>query len=791
MTFVCNEGTWRADLLRMMENYSRTWGADANGLVGCSQNWQVNEAFWKLIEAVDPDHFAAFQHTIRGLGMADPGAYEVHIQQRVAAWTSAHGGTDAEARLQFENETYLSCPLDGLPAPDEIERRIRSRLAPLNFGTVSVTRGYRANEAPPHGAVDMCQLTYRPKRVTTINHAALPNAVRLLVASATGDLSPSHLQHLTANSEVEHVVLDVDASDVALLLEYCWTGTVDMLATTLASALQGGGAVVPPEFASPEFTKDTPLNHARLGCQLFRVVEPSTAEMPVVILAGESADDFSYAFTRRHVCGDTYWLPTHPEPEDAELHRTIIETFAKVLSRLYSTSPTGNRRILLSSLTLSRDELDVLFDELCNTVWGSRINSDGTGEIQMSICDPMDIPVRRSSFLLDGAHPNDSLSEPFSGANLERDLDIPLPSEAVGLRPDTLRWQVDIEASGHMLPTRSALHPLLCVGSHEHWATRSSKYGISVDSHGRTWSFTNSPLSQLLVRLRLRLPPPEEIFRTLLAEFGATLEISDKGRYSERMLELWGGLDKLAADLRSEPTNKLLNYWIAERQEEDLGRVHQGRRYLTLAAARAITTADDEECRVLLDRYLHNEIVNRGFVLQCPLCRACAFYPTEDVGSRFQCLRCRRSNEILSGTWRETLEPEWYYALDEVVYQGLINNASVPLLAMSELATDARSFLHMPEAKIQREGQPDVEIDLWTIVDGAITLGEAKKETLLATGASREVARCNLLRDLLRKMTADTWVMATASDDWSERTKTNVNTRIGAATQVRWLTALR
>jgi hypothetical protein len=62
---------------------------------------------------------------------------------------------------------------------------------------------------------------------------------------------------------------------------------------------------------------------------------------------------------------------------------------------------------------------------------------------------------------------------------------------------------------------------------------RSSTSGISIDSHGRIFTVTGPSLAQL-VQVRLRLPTARQVFSTLLAGAGVTLQESDKGRYTPR-----------------------------------------------------------------------------------------------------------------------------------------------------------------------------------------------------------------------------------------------------------------
>jgi hypothetical protein len=96
----------------------------------------------------------------------------------------------------------------------------------------------------------------------------------------------------------------------------------------------------------------------------------------------------------------------------------------------------------------------------------------------------------------------------------------------------------------------------------------------------------------------------------------------------------------------------------------------------------------------------------------------------------------------------------------------------------------------MPEVVVHRPARNDIEVDIWAIVDGRIVIGEAKKSDQLETTDRREKQRCAALRDLATDLTADEFVMATASPAWSDRSKKNVESIIGSVAKVRWVTDL-
>lgn len=182
VTLVCSEGDWRADVQRMLECYSRTWGGDGNGLIACTADWEVAEPFWRLAEALDADRWAVFARTWRGVQMTEE-AYKAQLAERVEQWAQQSRVTLEQAREVVEPEFLRGGSGARLVTPDALEERIRWRMAPLASAQVAVTAAYSADEPPSHGLVDMCELTYQPGRFTGTDLSGLPEAVQLLVAA--------------------------------------------------------------------------------------------------------------------------------------------------------------------------------------------------------------------------------------------------------------------------------------------------------------------------------------------------------------------------------------------------------------------------------------------------------------------------------------------------------------------------------------------------------------------------------------------------------------------------------
>ena len=800
VTLIDSKGDWRARVRRMLECYARTWGGDGNGLVSYMGAVEVPEAFWPLLRAFDADQWVAFSDTLAGLRMSDPAAYEAQLQNAVGRWHGETGMPESEARELFEDDERLSDAF--VPVETAHDAYIRRWLAPAASEFTIIEGGYSADRKPPHGLVDMCELTHVPAYVAELDVSALPASVQLLVLSRTGSLAPGHAAHLQGRDGFERRKIAVSPEELDHVLEFAWTGLVNTLAMRALGELRARYSGVSEEvpdlgYADADVAAHFPLAQTRLGCTWHRKFDRTFyLGSPLVVVCGDSAADFTYAYTRRRAVGPTFWLPVD---DDAEVRAAVFGALARHLA----TSRRGSsldREVLLTSLTMDVEQRETVRGEMLNTMWGRTLDNPTSPTLR--VCAPADVPSGRKWLLADSTHIGVEHYDPFAGDTMVRALDLAGPSEARGVKATACSWQVDVAVPGHQVPARWALQELLSAGDMVMpGAVRSGVEGLSVNSHGKILQIDGVAPHQALVRTRLRLPGAFEIFSKLAEHSGAHLRDSDKGRYTRRMLELWGGLPALAEDLRSDgPVRKILKEWISANQAH--GRIQHERKYLRLRdLVRILDYGKPElararkEARELLDRFLTSSIAFRGVVLRCPLCADTSFYRLEDLDPAYRCPRCRRRSAITDGSWpvgeSGPFEPDWYYALDEVAYLGLRNDIHVPVLALVEVAKSSASFLHMPEVVVAREGETDLEVDLWAVADGRIVLGEAKKGDVLAETQDEEAARCAALLRLARDLSADEFVMASGASRWRERTRRNVENTLGREMTVTWKDGLK
>jgi hypothetical protein len=394
VTLVRSADNWQVDLLQMMECYSRTWGGDGNGLAACSPNWELPAPFWPLLSGFDPDHWVYFQRTRRSLQLSDPDAYEALLAADVARFVNDLGWAEPDARESLASDDYLSGS-DPDHFPTALDERIRRWFAPLSSPHMAIRGPYTADEPPPPGLVDMCKLTYRPDRTTILDTSSLPLSIQLLISARAGGLAPSHRRYLADGRNSTLRTRKVDDQNLTLALELAWAGHIDPIYRPTAA--QDG-------LAAEHLLDEVPLGQSRLGCKWMTKLRPGLEREPAVVICGDTAEDFCYAFTRQRVVGNTYWMPMEPDFADQELGKVLRETLARALHSHYRR-PAGNRLILLSSLSIAVDDLPRMVELLQRTVWGGLFNNhEPGGGLTVDVCGPAELAAVRDVALLDQEH---------------------------------------------------------------------------------------------------------------------------------------------------------------------------------------------------------------------------------------------------------------------------------------------------------------------------------------------------------------------------------------------------
>lgn len=598
---------WQPAVMRMLENYSVTWGGLGNILIPTDQAGQIHEAFWPLIEIFDADVWATYTITRRGIEMANPDGFRDWLNREARKWARKHGGGIAKARELLTAEHMMTHVIGGWPPPDALRDEVRRRTAPAIEHESFVFSMYRADGPPGQHIVDVCDLEPLPERVRLLDTQQLPTALQLLVAMHCGGLAPSHTQRLV-DAGVAVDVVPIDDDDLDSLLRLAWFGPLARAGSYSPRPLPTSSRPA-PLFEEDDFLSTTPMSLSVLGCARMWRWSPKQDDLPVVVVVGSHANDFCYALALDRCGVPAVWLPAEFAVGKSDLSGAVLDSLT--IGLLLGRRDWEDRPKVLRSLSMFANDLADVARRLQETSWGS--------QLQLEVVEDIDLPPYRQPALLDPACFDDPLEEPFAGDAMARAVPAAVPCGVRSADPWKLTWWAEVTDPARPLPPRATLNDLVVADS-QGWRAiaRCGRDGISYYSHTMGFVSAGSTLDQIAERPRLRFPTVEVIFEHLFTAAGFTVQESPAGRFRRFATELWGGLASLADDVTNPQRLALLRGWLSTARSGDEPGVftNSRRRYLSLSDAMGASGLDEAETRALLDTYLLRGVVRRGLVLQ-------------------------------------------------------------------------------------------------------------------------------------------------------------------------------
>jgi hypothetical protein len=148
------------------------------------------------------------------------------------------------------------------------------------------------------------------------------------------------------------------------------------------------------------------------------------------------------------------------------------------------------------------------------------------------------------------------------------------------------------------------------------------------------------------------------------------------------------------------------------------------------------------------------------------------WYALAELADEFRCTRCGREQTIRRQHWRQPAAPQIFYKLDEIVYQFLKNDGDVVALSLDYMSrTSKQPFNYSPEIKIRKDDLAfSGEIDLCTVWNGVLTIGEAKKNGELASSDSEVRKVSEKYARLAIMLNARRVLFCTTSPEWKNST---------------------
>jgi hypothetical protein len=727
---------WETLVEHALAAQTRVWGGHSNLVVPVEQNFDLSgdELFWLLVKGFDPDLIALHLPSLADVEEIAHPVYQAHVNEIAAQLHAA--GFDAQAQAH-ELERQREQPFLYSDVPDNLAEPLIRWVAPLHHDRnlrMSILDGTRP---PTNGLTDVTKIREIPAAIHDVR-------------TTTGPLSQLML-----------------------------TNQVGRLLQTLKSELvQTRGVIVEEALITHEFEfrhrlwdalgdprgVEYPYLLSAIG--LMRRTSLDLVGGPIILVAGDGPQNFLLFHGLQRMRPNVFWLPNR-SMEDDDFVRDLREALRR------TARSEGDLR---TPITVSSVHNDGSAEAAV-----AALGAAGNEFLGTQVLDWRSLIPRRASWVADA---RSQRSVPLlRSEGRTHELPTPTPVSISTLDDFSMHWMVDVEVRGSAPVRNPELGPT--VGG-SNWIT---SHDARISSIGCSYmglsSFTVRGLGfeNALARPELAPLPLIDQVRDALAAHGLGVRLSDKGAFAEKSAGLFGGVEGLAAALRDRPIRAMLDAYT-DHDGPGMFLKDTRRSYLSFEEAKGVVGEHDLE-RVITVLY-DAGVLERGHVLKCDHCRATSFYSlTED--QKFTCRRCRTTRRATRWNWLKsapavgdsTPEPEFRYALAEVVYQFLKHRGHIPLLAAHSYFVIGRGREQQPfdvafELELTSGEEILSEYDIIASWGTDLWVGEATSSDRFEQNAAEQSLRFSRLKDFADKLSARGLLFVTEAAGFTEQTKTHV-----------------
>jgi hypothetical protein len=747
---------WQHTCQRIIEFFCMTWGGAHHIIVPTDGN-TISEPFWEILKTFDADYIYQYSKTLFDLKYSAPDKYAQIIEQKLDDWLKDSPGSDRNYYKKYFEDNSKQQWVESFGVSAVLEKEIVSRLAPFHFQdhVVHARIGAGTGAGYPLTAItDLIEYSDHPAEINEYP-ATVPDIPTLWYTTITGQFRKSDSENLKADG------MSITQSDFSEHNAFTYIGNLSArlhkIDEPFAMSMLGVGTYMPARWA---FWKE-----------------------PVTVVIGGTFEDYCLYQCLSRLRHQVAWFL----PQWGDFFRTGVEKhkaggggaegrdrFALEFARavLNASRIEGrDRKIEFLSSSLQQSECQETIKLLYEASFS---DSDflHRAVYRPSISGLLDSPIR----VYDTGSAARARIQQFVNGESAGFFLSPRPTKFTSLNAYEHRWISEISIPDHHLPRHPILGTYVLRGGL--LTTQDARIGVN----GPTYFCPNTIIGNAdvdysLVNPTVKLPSAFEVMNYVATVNDLQGGYSDKGHFLAEAIRKFGGLDNLAAAYRRNERHRLLDKFSDKTAPAkgvyDEGVLIRDRRYLDFVAVEKLLAGDKVISRQLLDDWAAQEILYRGFIFKCSLCRNPDWYAIDEVTNEFRCKRCGRSQRFTSEHWREPEEPSWYYKLDEIVNQGHSHNMRVPVLALSFLGKSKRaSFLYSTELEFHdlTTRALVMEIDLCCILDGILVIGEAKKGDELGRNATEDAECATKYRDFAQRMCASEVVFATTQIHWSSRT---------------------
>ena len=766
-----SDSDWQDSALRIIEFFATLWGGK-HSIIVPTDGKAIAPEFWAILESFDPDYLFYYEKSAADLKIAKPQDYEALLEKEVAKWRAQSGSEDAAGTRKMIDKELVKAAISRFGLSPDLRDEINRRLVPFarHGGGIGAIRAESSAFWPLTGIADLLPFSEHPPTVANV-HTNIATLPPVWYAAALGGLHQPHTEALVS-AGMRTMSIQFEGDEVAALFNLTVTGR-DRLWN------------LPPS-AQPSSARAFPFALTMAELSLYQTIDGASDIQPFTVIVGDALDDFCLYYDLPRLgrpCGWLLW-------SWVKSSRSAVARFKASGQRIREEEQLAGffgralndhfydqafERVRFWSTSLRQDQIELAIQSILEASLITPSPIRGAAEPLR----PEDLAIKTPPQPRNSRNAWRPVTVPVDGDISVSRIETPTPTGFSSVNPGKHRWITELTVRSHEYPKHRALGPwLLRIEGYSDREIRTTKDGLAYFCPGNLILQQDQDLNLFVVRPNIYIPGAFDVVSFLLERSAKTCRISDKGYYAQHSIQKFGGLDQLAGALRDAGTGKVLRKFL-DHAKRGHGVMDEGvylnadrRAYLDLRAASKLV-GDEATAVNLLDALVTRGVLQRGFILHCAVCRDAYWYSLNALSQRFECRRCEHSQVFTREHWKDPAQPNLFYRLDEIVFQGLVHDMAVPVQTLDHLRKKAkRAFDFSPEIEVWATGaqRPTMEVDICCLMDGSLIIGEAKTADVLDKSRKGERTIISKYQQAASDLGASAVVFATISPTWDPGT---------------------
>jgi len=766
--------------MRIIEYYSQLWGGNYN-LIVPTDGKKIDDIFIKILKLYDPDYIYKYSKSLLDLKYVDYKKYRKKMAIDIEKAQKANPGIDEFRLAEWVEENAGMTEYKELEISEGLKQNLIGVLNPFyerdNFISSHSISVEQRPDYPLTNIIEIFKscglekivnlIAENCKIIQLLGHSLIGSANYIKVINKNDKKKKNRSTNLFEMNNFPFEEKIVTKENIDDFLNIIYLNKYDSHFKEIKELLQ----YTPFELTMKNLEYLHLLNQRKPG-----------VKDTVVVIVGDSLKDFCLYYVLLKLKKDAIWLPYSLIEKENFLENYLTKINFTISEK--SERRNEEKDIVFTSISLEEKEID----KIINTCKEYNI---GINEDEISVSKDLEKLMPFINYVYEKDNYTNINVEQFLEGKSIGLLNMPFPRSSnfnlQKINPLNFRWVNDIQIGryvsdeldrGYILPSKRVFSNYLFEKGVYNSFTRVSEIGISICGPYFTPYAMGGSLINVVNRNRPRLNilSDYDVIRIMFEDIGYDISLSDKGKYLLESLKKVGSLEGLASIFLDSKKFDLLKEFIRD-SDKDIGEANyeiDGRIYIDYDTIENILKDNTE---TVVDDFIINTILYRGFIFKCSKCGNTDWYPVSEINNNFKCKRCSNIQLYLKDNWqlkKSPKEPKWYYKLDEVFYQGLDNNMYVTVLTLNKLQKNCkRSFIYLPEIElsyIENGDKKKKEIDICCICDGDIVIGECKKNNKIENTRKKEIDILKTIADIFLKLKANKCIFSTYSNNWREET---------------------